>query len=394
MKLFKSRRYNTMLIYGLIFSLILLTISVILFNLSSVIEILKQLIGALSPIIWAAGLTYIINPIVIAIERALGKILSSSRHKNTKRILSIVFASLVILGLLGIILTVVIPDLVLNLPSIYTGIKDELIPGIESRLNEAFPDLKEYTFSKLSGYVSSLEGSILDADVTDIITSIMEILTDVGIGFILAVYMCYSKETLLAQAKKICVAILPKEVCIKIFSVLTQTNSILKGYITSQLLDSVIVGILTLCFMLITHLPYAGVISLTIAVSNVVPIFGPFIGAIPCAVLIMISEPSMAVWFIIFILVLQAVDGNIIAPKLIGNRIGISSFWTLVSITLFGSLFGISGMIIGVPIFAILSELIKAWAEAKLKEKKLPTDREHYSKHYSEIFKEKTAPPK
>ena len=152
---------------------------------------------------------------------------------------------------------------------------------------------------------------------------------------------------------------------------LEYTDKIFGGFMTAKVIESFIIGVIAFIAMVIFKLPYALVISVIVGVTNIIPYFGPIIGAIPCALLLLMIDPAKALTFIILIFLIQQFDGNILGPKMIGNKTGLKSFWVLFSILLFGGLFGFVGMIFGVPIFAIIYSIIKTFVDKKLEQKKL-----------------------
>ena len=158
-------------------------------------------------------------------------------------------------------------------------------------------------------------------------------------------------------------------------------------FIYGKVIDSIIIGILCCIGMLILNMPYVMIISLIVGITNIIPIFGPFIGAVPGAILVLIAEPKKVIWFLLFIVLLQQLDGNVIGPKILGSKIGLSPFWMLFSIIIFGSMFGIVGMIIGVPLFAVAYDLLNQQINEKLRVKNLPTDDAFYEKAGTNIGK-------
>ena len=184
-------------------------------------------------------------------------------------------------------------------------------------------------------------------------------LLDVVVGIIIAIYLLLSKEIFYAQVKKLLFAFFPRRVAQATLNLTHDSNTIFCGFISGKILDSAIIGLLCYIGCLIFKFPSALLVSVIIGVTNVIPFFGPFIGAIPATLLILIQNPIKALWFVLFVLVLQQLDGNIIGPKILGNTTGLSSFWVLFAILLFGGLWGFVGMIVGVPLFAVIYDVIK-----------------------------------
>ena len=203
---------------------------------------------------------------------------------------------------------------------------------------------------------------------------------DLVIGLIVAVYFMNSRKLFARQAKLVVYAMFPPRENLKedqmqpadwILKEADIINDYLGGFIKGKLLDSLIIGLICMVFTSIVDMPYAVLVSVIIGVTNIIPFFGPFIGAIPTAVLILMVDPIKCIYFIIFILVLQQFDGNILGPKILGNTTHLSSFWVLFAILLFGGLFGIVGMVIGVPVFAFFYQLVREWVLGRLKKQRL-----------------------
>ena len=189
------------------------------------------------------------------------------------------------------------------------------------------------------------------------------------VGCVVAVYVLMSKEVFLRQIKKIIYAFSSKDGAAMIIEILKHSNEIFGGFISGKFIDSLIVGILCYIGCVIMAMPYVALISVIIGVTNIIPFFGPYIGLIPSAFLIMLYDPWKGLIFIVFILILQQVDGNYIGPKILGNSTGLSPFWIIVAIRLGGGLFGVLGMLLGVPTFAVIYYLIKSFVNYRLENK-------------------------
>ena len=195
--------------------------------------------------------------------------------------------------------------------------------------------------------------------------------TNILMGFAMSIYMLASKDMLLRQSHNFLYAFVPLKYAQKASKLAKTASEIFGKYINGQLLDALLVGIVCFIGMSIIGLPYALLISTIISVTNIIPIFGPFIGAIPSAFILLIGNPIDALWFIIFILVLQQIDGNIICPRIVGDAVGLPAWWTLVAIFIGGGMFGFIGMIIGVPTFTVIYKLLKKSIARRLEKKAL-----------------------
>lgn len=388
MKILSNKKYNVILKYVLIAVVVTLLLIVTIFSWDTVRGVFASVKTVLNPVIWGAIISFIMNPIMMATEKFLNRfILRKKPRPKIARAVSVVVATLVFIVVILAIILSIIPEIISNLPGIYTGITEELIPAAEkwakTTLN-AYPSVKDIVVNELSDIGISLEKvfSTLVPQLTNFLTSLLDFANSVknfALGIMIAIYFLFSKETLQAQAKKLVVATCREETYHWIFNFLADSNSALLNFIYGKVIDSIIIGVLCCICMLIFNMPYAMIVSIIIGITNIVPIFGPFIGAIPSAILILIAAPGKVIWFVLFIIALQQLDGNFIGPKILGSKIGISTFWMLISLIVFGSMFGIMGMIIGVPLFAVFYDLVGSYVNSKLSEKNMPTDNSYYS---------------
>ncbi len=215
---------------------------------------------------------------------------------------------------------------------------------------------------------------LLGVMLKDILSSIWNI----ALGLIISVYLLIDKEKFFGLSKKIVFASFSKEVANKVVELTHRSNDTFGKFLSGKILDSFIIGILTFIVLTIVKMPYTLLISVIIGVTNIIPFFGPFIGAIPSIIIVMFVSPVKALWLMVIILIIQQIDGNIIGPKILGDSIGISAFWILFSLLVTGKLLGFVGMIIGVPLFAVIYSIIKEIVEYKLEKRGLPKETEDY----------------
>ena len=204
------------------------------------------------------------------------------------------------------------------------------------------------------------------------------VMKNILIGLIAAIYMMGNRRKFAAQAKKLIYSAFSVRHANAILDECRLIDRMFGGFISGKLIDSLIIGCLCFFFMSILNLPYSMLISVVVGVTNIIPFFGPYIGAIPSAILVLTVNPMQCLYFLILILLLQQFDGNFLGPKILGNSTGLSSFWVLFSILVFGGLLGFVGMIIGVPAFAVIYDLVKKCANYLLRQKKLTTDTDTY----------------
>lgn len=234
--------------------------------------------------------------------------------------------------------------------------------------------------AKLSELISN-SYSILSTAVSGAITyagALVVELKNIFLGVILAVYFLLAKEKICAQIKKILNSILSDRHFLNLYNLARHSDRSFGQFIRGKLLDSLIIGLLTFVVLWICDFPFYPLIAVIVGVTNVIPLFGPFIGAIPSAFLIMIVDPGKLLWFILIIVIIQQLDGNIIGPKIIGNVTGLSAMWIVVSITLFGSLFGVPGMLIAVPATSVIYAIVREATESRLRTLKKPHETSYY----------------
>lgn len=367
-------------------------------RLDDIAGLLGKIGSILQPIILGFVFAYLLNPLVTIIENQIIK--AFERKVKRKDKLQKVSRSIGIAGALLLAFAVVILLLNMVIPELYRSIRD-LIMSLPHQINNAidFLESEKLNDTVFSGTVKSvLENGVeafqlwLKTDLLTQINQMMSIVTvgvfgflgtlfDIAVGVIVSVYVLNSKEKFTGQCKKITYALLSREHANLVLQVTRKSHEIFGGFVIGKIIDSIIIGILCFIGLSILDMPYTLLVSVIVGVTNVVPFFGPYIGAVPSAILILLSSPIKGVYFIIFILVLQQFDGNILGPKILGDSTGLSAFWVVFSILLGGGLFGFVGMIMGVPTFAVLYYLVNMFVEQKLERKKLPKA----SKEYEDI---------
>ncbi|MBE5875272.1 MAG: AI-2E family transporter [Lachnospiraceae bacterium] len=367
-----------------------------LFHLENLKGVFAQIISICMPIIDGLVLAYLLTPLVNFQERKfLNPLLKSCNLKlrlTHVRAISVIITYILAIVVIYGFMILVIPQVTNSLMTIvyqFPAYVDTLIYWVSELLADN-PEIETYIVDLLNHYSQDLStflnttvlpqvNTILKT-VTSSFFSVFNVLWDFVIGIIISIYVLFSKEKFSAQFKKVAYAVFQVETANRFIHNLRFSNKTFGGFFVGKILDSAIIGVL--CFICTSFMgtPFYVLVSVIIGVTNIIPFFGPFIGAIPCTILILFAEPIQALYFVIFILILQQVDGNIIGPKILGDSTGLSSFWVIFSITLFGGLFGLLGMIIGVPVFAVLFAFIKSSAETKLAQKGLPTETSTYMK--------------
>lgn len=252
--------------------------------------------------------------------------------------------------------------------SVETWLQNEILPNLES-VTSALTWIRYQVLPNLTGVVTG---------VSTVVISTTILLKDIFIAVIVSFYLLIRKEIFAAQSKKIVYSIFATKYADLIVEESRNAYRILSGFINGKLLDSLIIGII--CFVCCNwfEFPYPTLVATIVGVTNIIPFFGPFIGAIPCSILIFLVEPMKCVYFVLFILALQQFDGNILGPKILGESTGLASFWVLFSILLFGGLFGFAGMVLGVPVFAMIYSILQRLVIRGLRRRGLPVDTEQY----------------
>ena len=384
-----------------------------LFHFREVARFLDELGAILRPIFMGAVIAFLLLPIHRTILRFLLSMTSERRQKNTKdvaflNLVAIVCSLLLAIFLIYLLLAMVIPQVYQSVVGLVNSIPTyiEVVQGWLQTFFEDNPDIQASVMSIYNSAASSLEqwlnSDILPnlesatttlewlrkdivpnltgvvAGVSGVLVGFLVLVKDLLIALIVSVYLLARKDIFAAQGKKILYSMFPTKCADLIVGEARNAYRIMSGFINGKLLDSLIIGILCFFCCSLLKFPYVALISVVIGVTNIIPFFGPFIGAIPCGLLIFLVNPLQAVYFAIFILVLQQFDGNILGPKILGDSTGLASFWVLFSILLFGGLFGFAGMVLGVPVFAMIYSVISRLVAYGLRSRDLPVKTEEY----------------
>ncbi len=361
-------------------------------NFTEVLLSIKQFLGVFAPFLVGIIIAYLLAPLLTQIEKFLNLFFSrKKKHSKLVRSLAVLTTFFISALLVIILLAIILPQLVNsvstligNFPGYMLSLQTNIAHWIKNTkimpavLDQAYQLWQDFSV-QINNFFQTTLMSMLNSSV-DFTLNLTKQLFTLLTGLIVAVYLLSQKEKFLALARKITVAVLPKEATHKTFYITGLIHKNFSRYISAQLLDAFLLGLLCLFFMMILGIPYALLISTIVMVTNVIPMIGPFIGAVPSIFIILTASPSKALWFIILILVLQQFDGNVMVPRIVGNSTGIDSFWVLFAIIVGGSLFGIPGIIIAVPTFSVAQTLIKEAIDARLLKANLPTETEDYIK--------------
>ena len=386
MKINWNNKYATIAMYAFL----VICGSILLYLGISHITLIKgsvnDFIGTLQPFIIGGALSYLLNFILRFYE---DKILSHNFFKKLKKsskrsvgllltyitasIITYLFIQFVLPHLVDSIVGLVnsIPEYLNELTRVTNDIFDNLNlqPEYINLITDKFGESVTYIITMISNLIPVIGNFVVGAT-----SSILNII----IGIIISIYILIDKEKFMALGKKVVYALCSKEKAKFILRLATQSNMTFSRFIGGKILDSFIIGVLTFLILTIFKMPYVLLISVIVGVTNIIPFFGPFIGGIPATIIILFVSPIQALWFIVIIVVIQQIDGNIIGPKILGDSIGISAFWILFSLLVAAKFMGFVGMIIGVPLFAIFYSIIKEIIEEKLAKKGLPIETDKY----------------
>ncbi|MDZ5254316.1 AI-2E family transporter [Clostridium sp. LIBA-8841] len=346
-------------------------------NIKEVLGFLSNLLGIIKPFLWGIAIAFVLNIPMTLIEKCLG---NGKFVRGVKRTLSITITLTIFVLAIAILTIFIIPQLtnsittlVENVPNYLIAFEQMLQEGainnsqsqvILQNLTNELVNMWKDIFKVTSQIVGSSLGYLLDFTL-----GVTFGIVNFFLALILAIYMLASKELLISQVKLIIYAFMKKDKADRLVELGQMCNYTFSKFIAGQCTESIVIGVLCFIGMTILKMPYALLISVMIGVTALIPIFGAFLGTIPSAFIILIINPMKALWFILFIIVLQQVEGNLIYPRVVGSSIGLSALWVMFAILVGGSLFGVMGMLIGIPIFGVFFKVLKRITNKQLREK-------------------------
>ena len=335
-------------------------------------DAISKLTGILMPFIYGAVIAYLLKPVCNCVENFLRRLLPEKMGTAANMLavtISLLFGILVVYALIMMI----VPQLITSVTTLYYTARNNLNDFVDwashqeiIASNQKLLDFIETSYDNLQDTLDNLVRTKLVPSMQSLLSgaalgvmSFVTFLKNIVIGLIVSVYLLASRKKFGQQCKMILYSLIKPRWADIILEEILYADKMFGGFINGKILDSAIIGVLCYIACAIVKFPSALLVSVIIGVTNVIPFFGPFIGAVPATLLILIQNPIKALWFVLFILILQQIDGNIIGPKILGNSTGLSSFWVLFAILLFGGLWGFVGMIIGVPLFAVIYDVLK-----------------------------------
>ena len=371
----KKQIKKTLILFAAAIILLCLILT-LFFRTSAVTGAFGRAASILEPFFWGLAIAYLLNPVCEYAEGMLTRLeakVSKKHRPGLIRMGGILAALLLLFAIAVLFILAVLPQMITSISSLLgqlpQSIKDfqlwietfaqgdtsnELILAVQEVSDTLGERLQEYLKTDLLPNLTTVVSRV-----TNSFMGILSVLKNFGLGCIIAAYILGSREKFLAQANMILYGLFPPRAADWIRDEVRFSDQMFSGFIRGKILDSLIIGLICLVFTLIARIPYAVLISVIVGVTNIIPFFGPYIGAIPSALLILTVSPAKCLVFVVFIIILQQIDGNYIGPAILGDRLGISGIWILFAIMVFSSLWGILGMLIGVPVFAVIYDLIR-----------------------------------
>lgn len=362
----------------------------ILNRFNEVWDSIRWVLSIFKPFLWGFIIAYFVNFFVVFFEkRGFYKI----KNPKVQRILSMLCSYILALIIVTLCIAIIVPQTISSISTLIDNTPTYIHNFVQFETAYAAQhgwamEISNWITEQLLNLENSIPTFFTDYILpytVNITTTITGAVINLFVAIIVSIYFIGSKERFYAQIKKMLYAHLKTEQVDHILSFTNLSNETFSNFISGKLIDSLIIGIIAFICLSIFRFPYAMLLAVIIGITNIIPFFGPFLGAIPSFIIILIVDPGKALWFLLFILILQQVDGNIIGPKILGYSIGLAAIWIVFSVIIGNELLGFVGMVIGVPVFAIFYTLFKRWSEKKLEEKGLPTNTEDYASEEHKI---------
>lgn len=392
----KNDNYFIVAVYAFLVIAAAIGLIWLLINASTIWGWVKGVIYAMLPFVYGFIIAYICNPIYKKLHKSVFKFVDKKKpHPKLRKLLSIFVTYLIFVLLISLLLLAIIPSIVTSLDSLGSHIKEYIdnfnvwLDGIKNKLAETFPALNgEGNKSPLDEFFSfSSDGGVLQTvvnflttNITGFVATFVSQIFSIIVGFILSIYFLIYKDSIIAKLKRILCAFLKEKSFKRVVDFARYTDATLGRYMLGVIVDSALVGIIMFIVLTIFRFDFALLIAVTCGVTNIIPFFGPFIGAIPSAILVLIStgDPVKVLIFAVIVLVLQQIDGNIIAPHIQGNATGLTPIGVIAAVTFASHVFGFVGMVVGVPICAVAAYYVNIYVKKRLDKKHMPSQVEYY----------------
>ena len=402
MKIDWNKKYTTVTVYVCIVLTFAAALVCAMLNLDKIGSFVKGIVSVLNPMIVGFVIAFLINPVMMFCEKRIFAFVEKKKPRRTlKRVLSLIAAYLIVTVCIALFVYMIVPQIVSSYKDLETKLSgyvsgaQEWVSAVFDRDKTPLPDFimhfinVEAINDLVNDTIKNSYNLIINASpyVITFATNIINSLKNALIGIIFSVYFLYSKEKLCAQVKKTVYAFSKRSTASRMVRITRTTKKTFEGFIIGKIIDSIIIGFLTFFVLMIFKMPYYPLVAVIVGVTNVIPFFGPIFGAVPCAFIIFIADPIKSLWFLVIILAIQQLDGNVIGPAILGDTTNMSALWVMFSIIFMTGVLGITGMFIGVPIFATLYALFVEHANklliARGKSRRLVT---YYGDGYGKIL--------
>lgn len=385
MKIDWNRKYTTVAVY----SFIVIACSIVFYLISSQVKVfsskISDFIAILYPFIIGFAIAYLLNFILKFIENRIISEKMKGKSPAKVRAISMIITYFVAGTLCYLFVHFVWPELLESIIGLFNDIPNYVNNATvminklieEFNLTPASMEILESKWKEITDFIMNFMTDIIPV-IGNTIMIVLSSLWNIVLGVIVSIYLLKDKEKFFAISKKITYAIFNREHSYKILELTHRANKIFGKFLGGKILDSFIIAIITFVVLTIFKMPYTLLVTVIVGVTNVIPFFGPFFGAIPSVILVRFVSPIKAFWLLIIILIIQQLDGNVIGPKILGDSIGVSAFWILFALLIAGKFLGLVGMLLGVPLFAFVYSIIKDVTEERLDKKGLPVNTDDY----------------
>lgn len=385
MKIDWNRKYTTVAVY----SFIVIACSIVFYLISSQVKVfsnkISDFIAILYPFIIGFAIAYLLNFILKFIENRIISEKMKGKSPAKVRAISMIITYFVAGTLCYLFVHFVWPELLESIIGLFNDIPNYVNNATvminklieEFNLTPASMEILESKWKEITDFIMNFMTDIIPV-IGNTIMIVLSSLWNIVLGVIVSIYLLKDKEKFFAISKKITYAIFNREHSYKILELTHRANKIFGKFLGGKILDSFIIAIITFVVLTIFKMPYTLLVTVIVGVTNVIPFFGPFFGAIPSVILVRFVSPIKAFWLLIIILIIQQLDGNVIGPKILGDSIGVSAFWILFALLIAGKFLGLVGMLLGVPLFAFVYSIIKDITEERLDKKGLPVNTDDY----------------
>lgn len=378
-----NKKYNTIALYFLIIALVIAGFVLAVVYHAPILEFLRNFYHILSPILYGFIFAYLLCPVCNFFDSLCQKL--NGKKKIHKYFLnhiaskgSLVLTYLVFFAALAGVFYIIIPQIKLSIDNFTSSYKDyishadKFLVDISHRINFIPKETVANIEKSFIDFIEALvENVLFSGEVYNRISGFAVEIWNIVLGIIISIYMLWERKNFARRGKKILYAFLQENSAETVCSAFKKTHEVFGKFVNGKILDSIIIGILCFVGTSLLAIPYAPLVSLIVGITNVIPYFGPFLGAIPSAIIVFLNDPIKCLWFIIFVFLLQQLDGNVIGPKILGQSIGVSSFWIITSLLIMGGLYGVLGMVIAVPLYALFDYVLTKSCNKRLTKKGL-----------------------